>query len=352
MKNTDLSRPLVSVTMPVFNGAQYLAETIQSICEQTLKDWELVAVDDCSTDESWKILQSAARSDSRIKVVRHEVNKGHRASSNLAFELARGHYVARTDQDDLSMPERLERQVDFLVRHPWVGLVGSGHYRLYPDGRRLAIRKSASPIQVRWSLLFDNVYCHSTFMFRREFVQEANFYRYAPSAYDYEVMARLAHETQIGGIPEPLVCYRIHSTGLASTDKKNMIVAAMAISSREIRRLLYPQRLTRETFCALRRLGTGIDVCTTDLRYLPDLLGLISAFQSYTNASDEETNRIWRRVYRRLVAGVPTRFSGPLVALDPVSYAGNLLLIWNQKTVRPIWKLAARAIKGVVRSSD
>jgi GT2 family glycosyltransferase len=327
--------------MPVFNGAPFLAQTLDSILGQTLTNWELVVVDDASTDNSWSILRSIASVDSRIKIHRNEKNQGHRATSNLAFSLTKGQYVARTDQDDISLPNRLQRQADFLDQHPEVGLLAAGHYRLFPDGRCVAIRKTKDPISVRWGLLFGNIYCHSTFMFRRAFVEGPNVYRYAPSVYDYEVCARLARQTEIRAIPDPLVAYRIHSAGLATTDRSAMVTAALAVSAREIRRLLAPRRLTRPLFCCLHRLATGQEVKRGDLHSLPLLSELMTCFQNEVGASDRAMKAIWRDTLRRLVSSLPASSFGLLVKEDPVGVGDSILRNWHKKAVRPVRRIGS-----------
>lgn len=328
--------PLVSVVIPVYNGARYLSETIESIRKQTLDDWELVIVDDGSTDESWSIIEQSSLLDSRIKGHRHDRNRGHRAASNTAFRLSVGKYVARSDQDDISLPERLEKQVAFLRENPTVGLVASGHYRLSPEGDRTAVRKTREPVFVRWGLLFDSAYCHSSFMFRREFVEGDNPYRYAPSAYDYEVLARLVGETEVRAIPEPLVVYRVHHDGLATTDKINMSVAALAISRRQIRSLLRPRKLTRESFCAIRRLAQGKDLESSDLDDLPLFIELMERFKEETGATDREMKQIWRLNLRRLLAALPVKGALHLLLRDPIGMGDAVLVRLHRKIARTL----------------
>lgn len=342
---TVIKKPSVSVTMPVYNGAAYLRETIDSIRAQTLECWELIAVDDCSTDDSWSILEEAAAVDSRIKIRRLSENSGHRAASNLAFSLASGRYVARTDQDDISLPRRLELQSKFLDGNPEVGMVGSGHFKLFPDGRRIAIRKTRDPLEVRWALLFNNVYCHSTFMFRRRFVEGLSPYRYAPSAYDYEICSRLAWQTELRSIPEPLVVYRVHGDGLATTDRERMVLAALAISARQLRALLYPRRLTRETFCSIRRLATASDVRMSDLRHLSDLLLLQERFRKKVGVSTKDIWKIRGQVFRRLLASLPPKSGLYLFKWDPVAVTDGLLTILHRRSINSVKRMLASLVR-------
>jgi glycosyltransferase involved in cell wall biosynthesis len=118
-----MSQPLVTVYIPVYNGAKYLQESIDSIAAQTFTDWECILVDDCSTDESPAIL--GALKDPRFQVVRQPVNQNVANASNLALRLARGKYLARLDQDDIAVPERLEYQAAFLEQNADVAVCGA-----------------------------------------------------------------------------------------------------------------------------------------------------------------------------------------------------------------------------------
>lgn len=331
--------------MPVYNGAKYLRETIESVQQQTLTDWELIAVDDGSTDNSWDILQQMSQDDPRIKPHRLERNSGHRTASNRAFQLCTGRFVARTDQDDLSLPDRFARQVKYLEEHPEVGMVASGHYRLFPDGRTTEIHKVRSRIAVRWGLLFDSAYCHSTFMFRRELVDKGNVYRYAPSAYDYDISARVARESKIDAISDPLVMYRIHSQGLATTDKHNMTVAALAVSAREIRRLIRPTRLTREMFCALHRLCKLGTATEKDVEFIPCLRRLMLSFQIETGASDIEMRSLAKRVIAISIRSGSFSVIQAFFRLDPSAVSNALL----QRGNREARKLVISAVRRLSR---
>ncbi len=135
MELTLQGEPLVSVVMSVYNGERFLREAIESILSQTFRDFEFIIVNDGSTDGTAGILNSYALSDSRVRVFEQE-NMGQCASDNRGCSLARGKYIARMDSDDVSMRDRLERQIAFLENHEKVGLLGGAVEIIDDRGRR------------------------------------------------------------------------------------------------------------------------------------------------------------------------------------------------------------------------
>ena len=114
--------PDISVIMSVYNGEAYLTEAVESIINQTFKNWELIVINDCSTDSTAEILSSFALKDKRIKVYTNEVNLKLPSSLNKAISLSSGKYVARMDADDICLPERLEKQFKFMEENRDVAL--------------------------------------------------------------------------------------------------------------------------------------------------------------------------------------------------------------------------------------
>lgn len=110
--------------MPVFNAAKFLDQSIQSILNQTFSDFEFIIIDDASTDNSWKIIKSYAKKDSRIIALKNHINLGVSLTSNIAISKARGKFLARMDADDISFNDRIEKQVKFLIKNPQVVAVG------------------------------------------------------------------------------------------------------------------------------------------------------------------------------------------------------------------------------------
>ena len=136
---------LVSIIMGVYNGANTLSQALESIMAQTYTKWELIACDDCSTDETLKILSNYVDKDSRIKVIRNGENCGLAASLNHCLEYVQGTYIARMDCDDLSVETRLEKQVAYLESHPEFDLVGTYMQAFDESGKKNVIESKQYP---------------------------------------------------------------------------------------------------------------------------------------------------------------------------------------------------------------
>lgn len=202
------TEPLVSVLLPVYNAASYVQEAIESILRQRYRNFELIVVDDGSTDESGRVIQTIT--DPRIRVFR-QPNQGLSAALNRAIEMAQGVYLARQDADDLSLPRRLDRQVEFLEAHPKVGMVGtwaevrtdtprSDNVYTPPTDNRL----------LKFELLFDNPFVHSSVMVRKHVLVCVGAYTQEASvrAEDYDLWSRIMREFDVSNLPEMLHVYR------------------------------------------------------------------------------------------------------------------------------------------------
>jgi hypothetical protein len=203
--------PEISVVIPVYNGERYLRETIESTLSQSFTDWELVAVDDGSTDASGRILAEYAAADPRVIVHRQE-NAGVVAALNKGLELARAPLVARLDADDLSLPDRLERQHRFLNENLEVGMVGGQAAIIDLDGREVAeARYPLDDAAIKEQLKRTTPFVHSSVMIRRSVLDLAGGYR-SPfdGVEDLDLWLRVAPRCQLAHLPEKVVAYRIH----------------------------------------------------------------------------------------------------------------------------------------------
>ena len=208
--------PLVSVVMPVYNGADYLGEAIDSILAQTLADFELLIVDDGSRDNSAQIVRSYQKRDSRIRFFRHEANLGQAAAQNTGIAAAKGAFLAAMDSDDISTPQRLEKQLAFLQANPDIGLVGAHQRFVDKDLNPLTSYKLPRSHAIIVLNLFVGASLHGpTIMIRREFLTEAGGFRPGVRrCQDMELFLGLLEKTQIrfANLPDELYIYRLHSS--------------------------------------------------------------------------------------------------------------------------------------------
>ena len=200
--------PKVTILMPVHNGDAFLRESINSILSQTFSDFEFLIIDDGSIDETSKILESY--NDFRIKIIKQE-NIGLAKSLNKGLKLARGEYIARMDCDDVSLPERLEKQVELMERYPYVGVCGSWIKTIGDDGGDIW-RYPALSEDIRCRLLFESVIAHPSVMIRNSLFKKFNltYDEDFNQAQDYDLWARCSHLFPMVNLDKVLLHYRIH----------------------------------------------------------------------------------------------------------------------------------------------
>lgn len=223
--------PGVSVVMAVYNGERYLADAVESTLSQSFADWELVVVDDGSTDGSSRILAEYAAADPRVVVHRQE-NGGMAAALNQGLDLARAPLVARLDADDLSLPGRLEQQHRFLRDHPEVGMVGGQAAIIDRNGREVAeARYPLDDKAIRDQMKRTTAFVHSSVMIRREVLDRTGGYRSQfDSAEDLDLWLRVAERAQLAHLPEKVAAYRIHPE---QTSNKIELQAVRILAARE-----------------------------------------------------------------------------------------------------------------------
>ena len=218
--------PSLSVVMAVYNGERWLAETLASLSSQTFGDFEIVAIDDGSTDGSAAILAEAAARDARYRIIT-QANRGLVASLNRGLAESRAPLVARIDADDVAEPERFARQVAFLQAHPEVAALGSAIRIIGPDGasRRLQAYP-CGPSAVADAMLRGCALAHPAVMMRLEAVLAAGGYREAfRHAEDYDLWLRLGERHELDNLPEPLLRYRQHDGSVSFRHRQQQALA-------------------------------------------------------------------------------------------------------------------------------
>ncbi len=204
-------RPKVTVGIPFYNAETTLLEAIRSVCAQTFTDWELVLFDDGSTDGSLEIARSIR--ENRVTLQGSKINRGLVHCLNEIAKLAKGHYLARMDADDLMHPKRLGRQVRFLENNPGIPLVGSGAYVLDEAGRPIGIRGRTAPDTTPEGLLKRNTIIHPSLMGRVGWFRDNPYDPAFRRAEDHELWCRTCRETEFGHIAEPLLFNRNAALG-------------------------------------------------------------------------------------------------------------------------------------------
>jgi glycosyltransferase involved in cell wall biosynthesis len=205
--------PLISVILPVYNGEPYVADAVRSIQNQTLADFELLAIDDGSADGSATYLARAAARDPRISVTPNP-NRGLVEALNLGLELARGEFIARMDADDVSAAIRFERQIEFMNASPNIAVVGSALTLIDSVGGAVGeIDYPTDPVLVHKALeCMECAVAHCSAMARRSVITAVGGYRETfRHAEDYDLWLRVAEHYRIGNLPERLISYRCHA---------------------------------------------------------------------------------------------------------------------------------------------
>ena len=217
--------------MGVYNGAKYLNAAIDSILNQTSANLEFIIVNDGSTDQTRKIL--ASYHDPRLIVV-HQENAGLTKSLNRGLALAKGEFIARQDADDISLPDRLQTQVDFLAAHPDIALVGSAVNVINGAGTQLAVFKSpCDAVGIKLKLQEYNCFWHGSVTFRRSCLELLGGYtEIFATAQDYDLWLRFSEKFQLANLENPLYCYRFNPD--AVTFKKIVPQRRMADMARQL----------------------------------------------------------------------------------------------------------------------
>ncbi len=215
--------PTISIVMPVYNAEKFLREAIESILNQSCTDFELIIVDDGSIDHSPKILQSYH--DPRIVLITNEANSGIVESLNRGIKKAHGRYICRMDADDVSLPERLETQLEFMEIHPEVAVLGTNTIMI--DERGDTVGTESYPVthrEIMKTIFIHNPFAHGTVMMRMEILRECGMYdkRFLHNE-DFDLWLRIARKYQVANLPLPSVKRRIHHESITFARETELV---------------------------------------------------------------------------------------------------------------------------------
>lgn len=228
-----MDKPLVSVIIPCYNAERFVEQAIRSIMEQTYKNLEIIVCDDCSTDGTYQILEKLASEDKRVVLLRNEQNLQIVATLNKMIEFAKGKYIARMDADDISLPTRIEKQVEFLEDNPEFDFCGCNAFHINESGK--VVGNSTLPESyddIKFFLPYYSTFYHPTVLARAEVIKQNHFDEDFIYAEDYELWCRLVFEKKMKGanLEDRLLEYRINTQGISISNlKKQKRVCARII---------------------------------------------------------------------------------------------------------------------------
>jgi glycosyltransferase involved in cell wall biosynthesis len=223
------SSPRVSVVLPVFNAERFIAAAVDSILAQTLQDFELIAIDDGSTDGTPAILADRTARDGRVRIM-HRGHRGVVAALNDGLREARADFVAIMNADDVALPQRLAQQLAFLDAHPAVAAVGTQSCLMLADGRLGTVTSlPQAPAALRVLMMRASPLSSPTVMLRRRAVLELGGFRpqFAPAAEDYDLWLRLGERHELANLPDVLLFYRLHPGQLTGQAYEAGAIAAL-----------------------------------------------------------------------------------------------------------------------------
>jgi hypothetical protein len=220
--------PLVSVVVAAFNAAQHVGEAVDSLLVQTFRDFELVVVDDGSTDGTPDVL-ARYRHDPRLVIVRRDATGGSTAAATTGCRRARGRYLARLDADDVAHPERLARQVAYLEEHADVAVLGSAAIFTDAGGREFGrFAYPATHDEIVERLENGSAFVHSSVIMRRHAFESVGGYRLSPRSLDYDLWLRIVERFRAANLTDFLVRYRVHASQQTAQGLREVALCTLA----------------------------------------------------------------------------------------------------------------------------
>lgn len=250
LKGVDMNKmPKVSVLMPAYKAESFIAESIESVLNQSFTDFELIVTEDDSPDATWEIITRYADKDPRMVAIRNEKNLGIAANRNKLISLARGEFVMWQDADDISMPERMAKQVAYLESHPRVGMVG-GYLHFLNEKSIISIRRYApDDASLRGNIFRYSPVAQPAAMLRKAAVLEAGEYdlRYPP-AEDLEMSFRIGRRYQFANLQEVVIQYRETTSGATYTGLRRMELLTLEIRRKYSKDTAYRMTLSAKLY--------------------------------------------------------------------------------------------------------
>ena len=292
--------PKISVIMPVYNtNAAYLKEAIESVLHQTYQNFELLLIDNGSKPFIKEVIKGY--SDKRLKYIRLEQNQGIAVARNVGIEQAKGEYIALLDSDDVALPERFEKQVQYLESHSKIGCLGTMVEIIGDDALNAGFQKVREHAEIEKFLIFiGSAFCNSSVMIRKSVLRK-NHILYKPEnvpAEDYGLYVDLIGKTQFACLSDVLVQYRYHQTNISHTNKQEQLEKAAQIQKQALMKYLVDFKANEIDL--LQRFLTNQSLSAEELPRLFELMNRLIDDLRAKNWSDDEIRHIFKKKAKKL----------------------------------------------------
>ncbi|VXC12988.1 conserved hypothetical protein [Flavobacterium sp. 9AF] len=256
----------LTVIMPVYNGELYIEEAVNSLLNQTFTDFNLLILNDNSTDSTVEIIERLQKKDDRIQLISKTKNEGPANLRNEGIDRADTEYIALLDADDIALPTRFEKQITILDNNPNLGLCGTW-FTIFGDKKEKVLRHEVEHDALKVQFLYSCGLGNSTVMFRKTALGNLRFeHQYVP-AEDYGLWSEFIAKSEFYNIPESLVRYRWHPGNISQTKEENLRIAEVAIKKRQLERLEIPSNDPKSIYyvnaVCLKRKQTPEDIKET-----------------------------------------------------------------------------------------
>ncbi len=274
-----MKTPLISVVLPVYNAELYIAEAIESILNQTYTNFELLILNDASTDKSVDIIKEYAEENERIRFIDYKQNAGLIQRLNDGVRNAKGKYVARMDNDDISLPNRFEEQIKYMEANEEVGVCGT-YFDIFEEDSSNIILNVRHPVidsEIKLSLLKNSVLGHPTVMARAKLLKENEYDLNYNAAEDYELWSRLVLKTKFHNLPKVHLLYRWHGQNMSLKQSANQLIKAKEIQFNQLQRIGIKSRKQAER---LWELLFNTDSYLQSPKESEEIIGLLHSIQN------------------------------------------------------------------------
>lgn len=249
-----MKTPKISVIMPNYNCEKYIDKAIESILNQTFRDFEFIIIDDGSTDNSWNIIQDYAKKDNRIIAIKNEKNLWVSKTRNKAINISKWEYIALMDSDDISLTDRFEKQIQFLNKNLEVWIVGWTMEIMDENWNVYSERKyNLTDTEIRKKLFRYSPFCHPLVMIRKSILKKSGFYDIDINLWeDYDLYFRIWKYSKFANLEDVLINYRMSKTNSTTTKLKQMEIKTLAIRNKAVNEYWYKMNFLDKIYWTLQ----------------------------------------------------------------------------------------------------